>query len=166
MDPARPDIIYYDGKLMPFDDATFDCILCIEVLEHSEDPQLLLSEIARVIKPQGTVLLSVPWSAREHYLPHDYYRFTRQRLQCLFAENSFGDVEIRERGNDICAIANKLTILTVRLIRPPPCLSHFVELPPRAAVGDARSLLHRCSTRFSRPGNGIKSRSTRVFCQS
>ena len=119
MGPSRPDIIYYDGKLMPFDGATFDCILCIEVLEHSEDPQLLLSEIARVIRPLGTVLLSVPWSAREHHLPHDYHRFTRQRLQCLFTENGFGDVEIRERGNDICTIANKLTILTVRLFAPP-----------------------------------------------
>jgi SAM-dependent methyltransferase len=122
MDSDRTDIVYYDGRVMPFDDATFDCVLCIEVLEHSEDPQLLVSEIARVVKPGGTVLLTVPWSARLHHLPHDYHRFTRVRLQDLFIQNGFGGVEIHERGNDIGAIANKLTVLTIRLLRPPSSL--------------------------------------------
>lgn len=119
MDSNRSDIVYYDGRVMPFDDATFDCVLCIEVLEHSGDPQLLVSEIARVVRPEGTVLLTVPWSARLHHLPHDYHRFTRMRLQDLFTQNGFGGIEIHERGNDIGAIANKLIVLTVRLLRPP-----------------------------------------------
>jgi SAM-dependent methyltransferase len=118
MDSNRPDVIYYDGRLMPFADASFDCVLCIEVLEHSEDPQLLVSEITRVIKPGGVLLLTVPWSARQHHLPHDYHRFTRERLQNLFAANGFDDIDIHERGNDIGAIANKLTVLTIRLLRP------------------------------------------------
>ena len=118
MDGDRQDITYYDGKLMPFGDASFDCILCIEVLEHSEDPRLLISEIARVIKPRGIVLLTVPWSARLHHLPHDYHRFSRECLRMLFEQNGFDDIEIRERGNDIGAIANKLTVLTIRLLRP------------------------------------------------
>jgi SAM-dependent methyltransferase len=118
MHGSRPDIVYYDGRVMPFDDATFDCALCVEVLEHSEDPQLLIAEIARVVKPQGTLLLTVPWSARRHHIPHDYHRFTRERLQALLTQNGFDDVQIRERGNDIGAIANKLTVLTLRLLRP------------------------------------------------
>lgn len=119
MESNRPDVIYYDGRLLPFADATFDCGLCVEVLEHSADPQLLIAEIARVVKPQGTLLLTVPWSARRHHLPHDYHRFTRERLQDLLMQNGFEGVEIRERGNDIGAIANKLTVLTLRLVRPP-----------------------------------------------
>jgi SAM-dependent methyltransferase len=120
MDSNRTDIVYCDGRVMPFDDATFDCVLCIEVLEHSEDPQLLISEIARVIRPEGIVLLTVPWSARLHHLPHDYHRFTRAGLKNLFTQNGFGDLDIHERGNDIGAIANKLTVLTIRLLRLPP----------------------------------------------
>ncbi|TPG48687.1 SAM-dependent methyltransferase [Rhodanobacter glycinis] len=118
MDHDRPDIVYYDGKLMPFDDSTFDSALCIEVLEHSEDPQLLIAEIARVIKSKGTLLLTVPWSARLHHLPHDYHRFARGRLQALLMQAGFDNIEIRERGNDVGAIANKLTVLTIRLFRP------------------------------------------------
>lgn len=126
MSGNRSDIIYYDGKLIPFGDAVFDCVLCIEVLEHSEDPQLLIAEIARVVRSQGTVLLTVPWAARQHHLPHDYHRFTRERLQALFVQNGFEYIDIQERGNDIGAIANKLTVLTVRLLRLPP--------PPRLAA--------------------------------
>lgn len=116
MSSNQTDIIYYDGFVMPFSDAKFDCVLCIEVLEHAEDPQLLLKEIARVLKPQGTLLLTVPWSARLHHLPHDYHRFTRERLLIMLSQNGFDNVDIHERGNDIGAIANKLTVLTVRLL--------------------------------------------------
>jgi SAM-dependent methyltransferase len=126
MDGNRADIVYYDGGVMPFDDAAFDWVLCIEVLEHSEDPQFLLSEIARVLRPEGTVLLTVPFSARLHHLPHDYHRFTHMRLEKLFSQNGFGSIEIAARGNDIGAIANKLTVLTIRLL----CL----PLSPRKAL--------------------------------
>src|SRR5215469_17623493 len=44
----RPEIIYYDGRIMPFADSSFDNVICIEVLEHTEDPVLLLREIHRV----------------------------------------------------------------------------------------------------------------------
>jgi SAM-dependent methyltransferase len=118
MDRCRSDITYYDGKRMPFDDATFNAAICIEVLEHSEDPQVLAVEMARVLKPGGTLLLTVPWSARLHHLPHDYHRFTRIRLQALLAQAGFEDINILERGNDVGAIANKLTVLAIRLFRP------------------------------------------------
>jgi SAM-dependent methyltransferase len=143
MDGSRSDIIYYDGKLMPFFDGTFDCVLCIEVLEHSEDPQLLISEIARVVKTTGTVLLTVPWSARQHHLPHDYHRFTRERLKALFVQNGFGDIEIRERGNDIGAIANKLTILTIRLFLAPP-LSKTLNIFWKYPLGLVCGMLAGC----------------------
>jgi SAM-dependent methyltransferase len=129
MQRERPDIVYYDGKLMPFDNATFDNVLCIEVLEHSEDPQLLVAEISRVIRRGGTLLLTVPWSARLHHLPHDYHRFTRVRLQALFKQAGFDDIEIYERGNDVGAIANKLTVLTIRLLRPSRVWHILWELP-------------------------------------
>lgn len=120
MDDVRPDVVYYDGRVMPFGDGLFDCALCIEVLEHSEEPELLVAEMARVLRPGGTLLLTVPWSARQHHLPHDYHRFSRGRLQALLGQHGFTGIDIRERGNDIAAIANKLTVLTIGLLRPPP----------------------------------------------
>ena len=48
------------AEKLPFKDATFDLIMCFEVLEHLRDPQKALNEIKRVIKPRGLVLISVP----------------------------------------------------------------------------------------------------------
>jgi SAM-dependent methyltransferase len=108
----------YDGGIMPFADASFDSAICIEVLEHAENPDQLIAEIARILKDRSLLLLTVPWSARRHHIPHDYHRFTRERLSQLFQQHGFVEVEILERGNDISAIANKLIVLTIRLLRP------------------------------------------------
>ncbi|MGT2471968.1 class I SAM-dependent methyltransferase [Paraburkholderia terrae] len=118
MSGGREGITYYDGRKIPFEDAQFDNAICIEVLEHAEDPELLLSEIARVLKPDGPLLLTVPWSARRHHIPHDYHRFTRERLQIMLSKAGFANIVIKERGSDIGVIANKLTVLTIRLLKP------------------------------------------------
>jgi SAM-dependent methyltransferase len=118
MATAMKDVTYYDGNAMPFDDEMFDAVLCIEVMEHARDPDLLAGEMSRILKPGGTLLLSVPWSARLHHLPHDYHRFTRIRLRDLLASHGFVDIRIAERGSDIGVIANKLTVLALRLLNP------------------------------------------------
>lgn len=118
MQAQRPDVTYYDGCTIPFGDGEFDGAICIEVLEHVEWPDALMAEIARCMKPGATLLLTVPWSARRHHIPHDYHRFTRERLQALFHANGFTQVDIQERGTDILAIANKLIVLNARLM---PC---------------------------------------------
>lgn len=111
------DVIYYDGKNIPYNDSVFDNVICIEVLEHTCDPQLLLSEINRVLRKNGTVLLTVPWSARIHHIPYDYHRFTKECLHIIFTKCGFSDIEISERGSDISVIANKLIVLNLRLIK-------------------------------------------------
>jgi SAM-dependent methyltransferase len=116
MHSDRSDITYYDGGVMPFGDGSFDAAICIEVLEHARDPELCLSEMARVLKHRSPVLISVPWSARRHHIPHDYHRFTRERLQILLESAGFENVEVRERGSDVDAIASKLVVLAARLI--------------------------------------------------
>lgn len=120
----KPNVIYYDGETIPFGNATFDGAICIEVLEHTHDPQGLLAEIARVLKDGAPLLLSVPWSARRHHIPYDFHRFTRERLQQLLQTQGFVNINIRERGNDVGAIASKLVVLTLRLLKP----AKFVEI--------------------------------------
>lgn len=134
MEGGRDDVIYYDGTTMPLADGSFDAALCIEVLEHAQDPQQLLAEIHRVLRPGGTLLLTVPWSARRHHLPHDYHRFTAERLARLFETAGFSGVFIAERGNDIGAIANKLIVLCLRLVRPRPLLKLLWTWPLLALV--------------------------------
>jgi SAM-dependent methyltransferase len=114
----QPDVTYYDGRTMPFPAARFDGAICIEVLEHVEAPQAFMAELARVLKPKAILLLTVPWSARRHHIPHDYHRFTRERLQILVEHAGFEQVDIRERGHDVAVIANKLVVISIRLLRP------------------------------------------------
>jgi SAM-dependent methyltransferase len=114
----QKDVIYYDGTILPFADCTFDAAICIEVLEHASEPELLLSEAFRVLKPGATFALTVPWSARAHHVPFDFHRFTRYQLDKMLSRAGFVEVEIRARGNDICAVANKLIVIAWRLLMP------------------------------------------------
>ena len=55
-----------DAYRTPFADATFDAVICSEVLEHLEDYHAALAEIARVLKPGGVFVATVPraWPER------------------------------------------------------------------------------------------------------
>ncbi len=48
-----------DGTL-PYDDASFDYVVCVEGLEHIEHPANAIREFARIVKPSGTLIVSVP----------------------------------------------------------------------------------------------------------
>lgn len=109
-------VIPFDGKSIPFPDASFETVLCTEVLEHAAAPRELVSEIERVLKPGGTLLATVPFSARVHYAPYDFHRFTKYALTEMFG--SFEHVTINERGNDLAVIANKLIVVAFRMVRP------------------------------------------------
>ncbi len=63
-----------DGNTIPLPDATFDVIFSIHVIEHVVSPVAYLSAIARLLKPNGVVVLSCPnrlWP----YEPHAYLPF-------------------------------------------------------------------------------------------
>lgn len=149
---AQADVTYYDGTVMPFDDANFDAAFCIEVLEHVPRPEFFVSEIARILKDDATLVLSVPWSARRHHIPYDFHRFTRERLAQLFSEHGFEQIEIRERGNDIATIASKFVVVAMRLVKPKQVYAYLWTLPLLLLVGLVSSALlfaAHLSLRFS-----------------
>jgi SAM-dependent methyltransferase len=123
----HPDIVEFDGRTIPFPEGSFDGVLCTEVLEHVEDPARLVAEMLRVLRPGGTLLATVPFSARVHHAPHDFYRFTPFRLVTLFAD--FNHFELEERGDDLAVIANKLIVVAARLARPHPLVALSWRLP-------------------------------------
>jgi len=113
----RGDILLYDGTTIPLASNTFDGSICIEVLEHADDPNLLISEISRILKPGAPLILTTPWSARRHHIPHDYHRFTRERLYAILSKNGFENISIEDRGNEYCVIFNKTLILLITKIK-------------------------------------------------
>lgn len=75
-----------DAHVLPFPDGTFENILCTEVLEHLHTPEKAISEMYRVLKSQGTIILTTRFIFPIHDAPHDYYRYTKYGLRHLFQD--------------------------------------------------------------------------------
>jgi len=54
------DFLLGDGFRLPFADGAFDKVICAETLEHVHDDRALVRELVRVLKPGGTMAVSVP----------------------------------------------------------------------------------------------------------
>ncbi len=72
---------------LPVEDASFDIVLCNQVLEHCDDPARAVSELRRVTAPGGRVLASTHGVMAYHPSPTDYWRWTHAGLEKLFADN-------------------------------------------------------------------------------
>ena len=64
------------------------------------------------------MLLTVPFAARWHYIPYDYWRFTPSSLKSLLAEAGFRNVAIYARGNEITVACYKVIALMLPLLMP------------------------------------------------
>jgi SAM-dependent methyltransferase len=75
-------------EAIPADDACFDLVLCLQVLEHVPDPPAAVRELRRVVRPGGRVLASTHGIYPYHPGPEDYWRWTHRGLERLFGENA------------------------------------------------------------------------------
>jgi ubiquinone/menaquinone biosynthesis C-methylase UbiE len=69
-------IVVFDGENIPFENESFENIICTEVIEHIPNPEKIISEMHRVLKPNGLAIITLPWSARVHFAPYDFCRYT------------------------------------------------------------------------------------------
>ncbi len=71
-------------KDLPFKDNSVDNMLLFNVLEHLYDPCKLLEEIHRTLKKQGKLYVYIPFMIYYHPSPHDYNRYTKEKLEKMF----------------------------------------------------------------------------------
>jgi len=95
---------FYDGNVFPFPEKSFDSAICNQVLEHVFTPDQFITEINRVLKDQGTLLLTVPFVWDEHEQPFDYARYSSFGLKSLLDRNGFDVIEQRKSLADIRVI--------------------------------------------------------------
>jgi SAM-dependent methyltransferase len=76
--------IHASVEALPLEDASFDLVLCIQVLEHVEDPAQAVRELHRVTNPGGRVLASTHGTQVYHPAPEDFWRWTHTGLERLF----------------------------------------------------------------------------------
>ena len=111
-DYNNTDITPFNGVDIPFEDKMFDALICTEVLEHVQHYQKLIDEMHRVMKPGAVGIVTIPWSARYHYAPYDYFRYTPSSLKTMFEK--FSEGKIIPRGSDVSNVANKLIVMWFR----------------------------------------------------
>jgi SAM-dependent methyltransferase len=97
-----------DLASLPFPDATFDAAVNIVTLEHVREPARVLSELARVLKPGGRLLLVTPMEWEEHQQPHDYYRYTRYGVEWLLQSAGMQVQSIHAVGGLFRLLARRL----------------------------------------------------------
>lgn len=112
-----PDTVYYADGDFPFEDESFDSVFHTEVLEHVFAKEHFLRECRRVLKPSGEMFFTVPFQARYHYIPHDFWRFTAAGLERILSDAEFAWVQVRPRGNDITVAAYKTLSVAYRWLR-------------------------------------------------
>lgn len=104
---VQPDFIW-DGIRMPFENEQFDTAFGTEVLEHCPNPNIILSEVNRVLKKGGTFFFSVPFLWPLHEVPHDEFRYTPFSLKRLLEENGFEKIDIKANGGWHASMAQML----------------------------------------------------------
>lgn len=89
-----------------------DNILLLNVLEHIYDYNSLIEELRRIVKPNGRVIIYVPFLMPFHthktsnFYIDDFFRFTESSLKKIFNQHDFSNVEINPVGGLFLVIAN------------------------------------------------------------
>lgn len=113
MSPSA-DITYYSGATFPVATGEFDGLFHTEVLEHVLGTGAFLDECARALRPGGEMFFTVPFQARYHFKPHDYFRFTPAALVHLLTAHGFEAIAVAPRGNDIAVAGYKVAAIPFR----------------------------------------------------
>jgi SAM-dependent methyltransferase len=74
-----------DAEHLSFADQSLRSVLLLETLEHVPRPQRVVSEVQRVLHPEGVALVSVPFDYRIHGWPTDFWRFTAAGLNAMLS---------------------------------------------------------------------------------
>ncbi len=132
------------ASAIPVDDASFDVVLCTEVLEHVPEPRVVLNELRRILRPGGLLLVTVPFVWFLHEEPHDYYRYTVHGLRFLFDGAGFDELEIEPLGDSFSTLAELVANLGWMI-----GADQDPSDQPRATVADAMRKLAEVIQAFS-----------------
>ena len=135
---------------LPFADDAFDTIILSDVLEHIPEPGFLVKEMARVLAPNGKLLLNVPFMYWLHERPHDYYRYTEFALRRFAEQAKLTTIHLSSVGG----VPEVLTDIVAKTVARVPLIGNGVARIVQSVV----SLLLR-----TRLGKRISMQTGRLF---
>ncbi len=137
--------VYYDGKRFPFRNEEFDNGFASEVFEHIFNPLEFLSELNRVVKINGLVLMTVPFLWPEHMQPLDFGRYTSFGLRAVLEQHGFEILHQRKSMTGIRAIIQLWNVYLYRKTETRSGVFNFlfcvVLIAPGNLLGELVSIL-------------------------
>lgn len=110
-------MIQGDAHSLPFSNNTFDTIISTEVIEHTTWPWIVLQELARVLKPNGKLVISWPWL---YPITHqDYWRIHLESMERLAKKNNLKIEFSKEIGGLCTNIAMGLLQIAISKVKRP-----------------------------------------------
>ena len=109
-------------------DEKFDAVVAFEVFEHIFNLPVVLKEINRVTKPDGFLLISIPFVWAEHEAPYDFARYTSFGISHLLKENGYQIVEFNKTGNYLLTVFQLMVAYVYQCLAPLKRLIHFFQL--------------------------------------
>ena len=109
-------------------DASFESVLCTQVLEHVPEPARAVGELARVLIPGGHLILSVPHLSAIHEAPNDYFRYTRFGLESLCRAAGLEVVEVSATAGLVAFVAHGVSVGLMTSLGTVPGLFHLVRV--------------------------------------
>lgn len=142
IEPSESVDLVADARAMPLAGQSVDVVLCTQVLEHIPEPVRVLDEIRRVLRPGGTLILSVPAIFPQHGSPGDYWRYMPQGLAWLLRD--YKTVKIRSESGTVGSFFLTLNMFLYTFTGPVPWLRKLVQW----MVCPATNLLGLAATRL------------------
>ncbi|PPK51363.1 methyltransferase domain-containing protein [Marinobacter persicus] len=124
---TKADIAADLNKPLPIDSEVADTVVSLSVLEHLCEPQTMLNEAFRILKPGGGMVLQVPWQWWIHEAPFDFFRYTPYGLKYLFEKAGFVDVTVEPQSGFFTMWILKGNYFSQRFIRGPRPLRALVK---------------------------------------
>jgi len=138
---------YGSALKLPFKSASFDVVLCTQVLEHVTRPRKLFREVARVLKPQGLLILTVPQTTPLHEEPEDYYRFTCYGLKLLAERADLAVLQVTPVGGAIATVG-QMVLWHCNFLGRVPLIGPALAAIAQVTLGWSSLKLDRLSTAY------------------
>lgn len=120
--------VEWNGHKIPLTDESVDCAMATEVFEHCPDPEQVMREVFRTLKPHGLLFFTVPFLWPLHCVPDDQYRFTPFALERHLRACGFESIELKALGGWDASLAQMIGMWIRRRDFRHPLLRRFLSI--------------------------------------